>query len=106
MVKENCGFTRWVDPRPIFSHAEYVSYLQNRIFDLEREVSNINEEEGGDNNNGGGSQVQVCSDLYCCCLCHNKNVGPPPSPPQPQQTTTMRGYCGEGFTQFGMWEHY
>jgi hypothetical protein len=54
-VKENCGFTRWVDPSSIFPHAEYISYLQNRIFYLEREVSNINEKEGGDNNNEGGS---------------------------------------------------
>ena len=29
-----------------FPHAEYISYLQNRIFDLEREVININEKEG------------------------------------------------------------
>jgi hypothetical protein len=42
---QHCGFTHWVDPRPIFPHAEYISYLQNRIFDLEREVSNINGEE-------------------------------------------------------------
>ena len=106
LVKENCGFTRWVDPRPIFPHAEYISYLQNRIFDLEREVSNRNDEEERDNNNGGASQVQVCPDPYCCCPCHNKNVGPPTSPPHPQQTTTMGGYYGEGSTQFGMWEHY
>jgi hypothetical protein len=25
LVKENCGFTRWVDPCPIFPHAEYIS---------------------------------------------------------------------------------
>jgi hypothetical protein len=106
LVKENCGFTRWVDPRPIFPHAEYISYLQNRIFDLEREVSNRNDEEERDNNNGGVSQVQVCPDPYCCCPCHNKNVGPPTSPPLPQQTTKMGGYYGEGSTQFGMWEHY
>jgi hypothetical protein len=67
LVKKNCGFTRWVDPRPIFPHAEYISYLQNKIFDQEREVSNRNDEEERDNNNGGASQVQVCSDPYCCC---------------------------------------
>jgi hypothetical protein len=106
LVKENCGFTRWVHPRPIFPHAEYISYLQNRIFDLEREVSNINDEEVRGNNNGGGSQVQVCLDPYFCCPCHSKNVGPSTSPPQPQLTTTMGGYCGEGSTKFGMWEHY
>jgi hypothetical protein len=55
LVKKNYGFTRWVDPCPIFPHAKYISYLQNRIFDLESEVSNINDEEERDNNNGGGS---------------------------------------------------
>jgi hypothetical protein len=55
-----------------------------RIFDLEREVSNINEEKGGDNNNRGGSQVQVRPDPYCRCPCHSKNGGPPPPPLQPQ----------------------
>jgi hypothetical protein len=55
LVKENCGFTRWVDPHPFFPHAEHISYLQNRIFDLEREVSNINNEEERDNKNGGVS---------------------------------------------------
>jgi hypothetical protein len=104
LVQENSEFTPWVDTRPIFSHAEYISYLQNRIFDLEREVSNINEKEGRDNNNGGGSQVQVCPNPYCCCPGHSKNGGPPPPPPQPQPP--LRGYCGEGSTQFGMWEHY
>jgi hypothetical protein len=64
-VWEICGFTQWVDPYPIFLHAEYIFYLQNRIFDLEREVSSRNEEDGRDNNNGGGSKVQVCPDPYC-----------------------------------------
>jgi len=33
---DNCGFVRWVDPPPIHPHQEYIKYLQNRIFDLER----------------------------------------------------------------------
>ena len=37
--EENYGFTRWVDPRPFYPHVEYIYYLQDRIFDLEREVS-------------------------------------------------------------------
>jgi hypothetical protein len=41
-VQENYGFTWWVDPRLIFLHAQYISYLQERIFDLEREVSTTN----------------------------------------------------------------
>ena len=39
LVEENHGFTRWVDPRPIYPYAEYIYNLQDRIFDLEREVS-------------------------------------------------------------------
>ena len=27
LAEENCGFTRWVDPRPIYLHAEYIYYL-------------------------------------------------------------------------------
>jgi hypothetical protein len=34
---ENCGFVRWVDPPPLHPHQEYIYYLQNAIFDLERE---------------------------------------------------------------------
>ena len=36
LTKENYGFTRWVDPRPIYLYAEYIYYLQDHIFDLER----------------------------------------------------------------------
>ena len=49
---ENCGFVRWVDPHPIYSHADYIYYLQNRIFDLEMEVSSGNKDEEDDNNKG------------------------------------------------------
>jgi hypothetical protein len=38
---ENCGFVRWVDPPPLHLHQEYIYYLQNRIFDLEREVAAV-----------------------------------------------------------------
>jgi hypothetical protein len=43
---ENCGFVRWVDPPPLHLHQEYIYYLQNRIFDLEREVSSGNNSNG------------------------------------------------------------
>ena len=49
--KENGGFTRWVDPRPIYPHAEYIYYLQDCIFDLEREVSSGYKDDGLDDNN-------------------------------------------------------
>ena len=65
---ENCGFTRWVDPSPIHPHAEYIYYLQNRIFDLEREVSSFFPDEAEDDNgNGADSQEEPCTDPYCKC---------------------------------------
>ena len=75
-------------------HAEYIYYLQDRIFDLEREVNSGYKD---DNNNGADSQEALCNDPYCTCHNH-KNKGPPPSPP----TTTTGGYYGEGATQFAM----
>ena len=46
LAEENYGFTRWVDPRPIYLHAEYIYYLQDCIFDLEREVSSGYKDDG------------------------------------------------------------
>ena len=55
LAKENCGF-RLVDPRPIYPHAEYIYYLQDRIFKLEREVSGgYKDDEQEDDNNGASS---------------------------------------------------
>jgi hypothetical protein len=49
-------FTRWVDSRHIFSRAQYIFYLQDMIFDLEREASSRNKnEEEGDDKDGDGS---------------------------------------------------
>jgi hypothetical protein len=105
LSKENCGFTRWVDPRPIHPHAEYIYYLQDRIFDLETEVSSgYKDDEDDDNNNATGSQNTICNDPYCTCPNH-KNKGPP-SPPPPPPPPTTGGYYGEGATQFAMWPHY
>ena len=105
LAEENYGFSRWVDPRPIYPHAEYIYYLQDCIFDLEREVSSgYKDNEQDDNNNGANSQEALCNDPYCTCPNH-KNKGPPPSRPPPPPTT-MGGYCGEGATQFAMWPHY
>ena len=104
-VRKNCGFTRWVDPRPIYPHQQYIYYLQDRIFDLQREVSSGYKDDGQDNNNNcADSQEALCNDPYCTCPNHN-NKGPSMSPPPPP-TTTMGGYCGEGATQFAMWPHY
>ena len=74
LAEENYGFTRWVNPRPIYLHAEYIYYLQDRIFDLEREVSSgYKEDEEDDNNNGVGSQETLCNDPYCICPNHKNN---------------------------------
>ena len=98
---ENCGFTRWVDPSPIHPHQEYIYYLQNCIFDLEREVSSFYPDEAEDDNgNSADSQEAPCTDPYCNFPCHTKNMPPPPPPP------AMGGYCGEGSTQFAMWDNY
>ena len=105
LAEENCGFTRWVDPWSIYSHVEYIYYLQDRIFDLEREVSSgYKDNEQDDNNNGADSQEALCNDPYCTCPNHKKK-GSPPSPPPPPPPTTG-GYYGEGATQFAMWPHY
>ena len=53
LAKENYGFTRWVNPWPIYPHTEYIYYLQDHIFDLEREVSSGYKDDGQDNNNNG-----------------------------------------------------
>ena len=54
--KESCWFNWWVDPRPIYPHQQYIYYLQDRIFEIEREVSSgYKDDEDDDNNNGAGS---------------------------------------------------
>ena len=32
--EENYGFTRWVDPRLIYPHQQYIYYLQDQSFNL------------------------------------------------------------------------
>jgi hypothetical protein len=79
---ENCRFFKWVDPPPIHPHQEYIYYLQNRIFDLEREVSSSKKDKEEDvNSNGAGSQETPCTNPYCNCSCHKKKGPPQPPPP-------------------------
>ncbi|XP_039835036.1 uncharacterized protein LOC120695892 [Panicum virgatum] len=102
---EGYKFARWVDPPPFHPHVEYIYYLQNCIFDLEREVSagNVEDDINTDDTN---SQEVLCTDSYCKCPYH-KNKGPtPPPPPPPPPPPSMGGYYGEGATQFSMWGHY
>ena len=101
---ENCGFVRWVDPPPIHPHAEYIYYLQNRIFDLEMEVSSGNNNEDDDENKGVSSPKIPCTNPICNCPCH-KNNGPP-VPPAPPAPPAMGAYYGDGSAQFANWEQY
>ena len=79
--EENCGFTRWVDPKQIYLHQQYIYYLQDHIFDLEREVSSGYKDDGEDDNtNGADSYEALCNDPYYTCPNHkNKGTPPPPS---------------------------
>jgi hypothetical protein len=84
---------------------EYIYYLEDRIFDLEREVgSGYKDDKDDDNNDGAGSQDALCNDPYCTFPNH-KNKVPTPPPPPPPPPPTMGGYFGEGATQFAMWPH-
>jgi hypothetical protein len=94
----NYGFNRWVDPGPIYPHQQYIYYLQGCIFELQREVRSGTMDEEEYNNDGASSEEALCTDPYCNCPYHKKK-GPPLSSP------IMLGYCGEGSTQFAMWEH-
>jgi hypothetical protein len=54
--EENCGFTRCGSILDQFIRISNTYYLQDRIFELEREVSSGNKDDkDDDNNNGSGS---------------------------------------------------
>ena len=102
--EDGCGFVRWVDLAPIHPHQEYIEYLQNRIFNLEMNISSGNNEEEEDENKGPSPPKYPCTIPYCNCPCHNNNGPPvPPAPPAPPATG---GYYGDGSTQFAKWENY
>ncbi|TVT98579.1 hypothetical protein EJB05_56106, partial [Eragrostis curvula] len=98
--RDNCGFTLWVDPKPIHTTVEYISYLQNRIFDLEKELETTTPRE---------SQELIisidapyCFDSYCRCPHHKSGQVPPPQPPPPpppQPPTYDQGYNDYGYSQ-------
>jgi hypothetical protein len=87
LSEESCGFTRWVDPRPIYPHAEYIYYLQDRIFELETEISNGYKDD--ETNSVAGSQEALYNDPYCTCLNH-KNKGLPPHHHQQWEDTAEK----------------
>ena len=96
--EDGCGFVRWVDPAPIHPHQEYIEYLQNRIFDLEMNISSGTNEEEEDENKGLSPPKYPCNIPYSNCPCHNNN---PPAPPPPPATGA---YYRDGWTQFANWE--
>jgi hypothetical protein len=59
----NYGFTRWVDPALIYPHQQYINYLQECIFDLEREVGSGTRDEEDENNNNDAEE-NLCIDPY------------------------------------------
>ena len=99
---DNCGFTRWVDP-PIYPHQQYITYLQGHIFDLEYGLGSGNRDKSDDDNNNNAEEA-LCNNPYCQCPYHKKHG--PPSPPPPPPPPSFGGYCGEGATQFNMWDRY
>jgi len=102
---DNCGFTRWVDPPPIYPHQQYITYLQGRIFDLEYGPGSGNRDKSDDDNRNDAEEA-LCNNPYCECPYHKKDGPPSPPPPPPPPPPSTGGYYGEGATQFNMWEHY
>ena len=104
---DNCGFTRWVDPPPIYPHQQYITYLQGRIFDLEYGPGSGNRDKSDDDNSNDAEEA-LCNNPYCECTNHKKDgpPSPPAPPPPPPPPPSTGGYYGEGATQFNMWEHY
>jgi hypothetical protein len=72
--------------------------------DLEREVGSSSRDEEEDEDNGNDVKEPLCYNPYSQCPYHKKK-GPPSPPPLPPPPA-MGGNCGEGTTQFNMWEHY
>ncbi|KAL6634140.1 hypothetical protein ACP70R_026811 [Stipagrostis hirtigluma subsp. patula] len=90
-----CNMTRWVDPEHHYYIQEYINYLHDRIFDLEREIQ--------------AADAQLCSNPKCRCPCHSNYSSPPPSPsvgghpppPAPPPPTGATGPYGGNYWQSG-----
>jgi hypothetical protein len=61
---DNCGFTRWVDPPPIYPHQQYITYLQGRIFDLEYSPESGNRDKSEDDSIND-AEKPLCNNSYC-----------------------------------------
>ena len=79
---ENCRFAKWVDP-PNHQHIEeYISYLKDRIHELEGKVKSLEEDE--DKKTPLVVSLEddpLCPDPFCKCPYHPRSDWPPKSPP-------------------------
>ncbi|TVU13090.1 hypothetical protein EJB05_46766, partial [Eragrostis curvula] len=97
--QDNCGFTLWVDPKPISTTVEYISYLQNRIFDLQQELETATPRQSQDLVIGIAGPDTYCLDPYCPCP-HHKS-GPTNPPPQAPPAPPPPYYGGGGYNDYG-----
>ncbi|TVT98055.1 hypothetical protein EJB05_56663, partial [Eragrostis curvula] len=97
--QDNCGFTMWVDPKPISATVEYISYLQNRIFDLQQELEMATPHQSQELVIGIAGPDTYCLDPYCQCS-HHKS-GPTNPPPQAPPAPPPPYYGGGGYNDYG-----
>ncbi|TVU14716.1 hypothetical protein EJB05_38204, partial [Eragrostis curvula] len=95
--EHNCGFTKWVDAKPIGITVEYISYLQNRIFDLQQELETATPSQ--ELVIGIAGPDIYCLDPYCTCP-HHKS-GPSNPPPQAPPAPPPPYYGGGGNNDYG-----
>ncbi|WVZ62634.1 hypothetical protein U9M48_012355 [Paspalum notatum var. saurae] len=92
-----CRFAKWVDP-PNHQHIEeYISYLKDRIHELEGKVKSLEEDE--DKKTPLVVSLEddpLCPDPFCKCPYHPRSDWPPKSPPS----------GGHGFYEEGGSSHF
>ncbi|WVZ74513.1 hypothetical protein U9M48_022685, partial [Paspalum notatum var. saurae] len=93
----SCRFTKWVDP-PNHQHIdEYISYLKDRIHDLECKVKSLEEDDEKKTRLVISLEDDpLCPDPFCKCPYHPRSDWPPKSPPS----------RGHGFYEEGGSSHF
>ncbi|TVU05790.1 hypothetical protein EJB05_48973 [Eragrostis curvula] len=92
-----------VDPKPISATVQYISHLQNRIFDLQQELETTFQNQ--ELVIGIAGPDTFCLDPYCTCPHHkSRPTNPPPqaSPPPPN----YGGYNDYGYSPSGGESNY
>ncbi|TVU02222.1 hypothetical protein EJB05_52293, partial [Eragrostis curvula] len=103
----NCGFTQWVDPMPISATREYISYLQNRIFDLEQELETATPQQSQELVISIAGPDTFCLDSYCRCPHHKSGpINSPPQAPPPPPSTYYGGNNDYGYSKSGGESNY